>query len=115
MSDASPKPAATVTLITYLLGEYRNARDTRPDVGRDPVSLKHFVAWAERYLAETNPPVSTWFPGQGVGLVMADQSRVVVAASSVPAETGQMQNKAGGVPISDGKGFGGLPGGSVSV
>lgn len=72
-----------------------------------------FISFCEDYLAEINPPTTTWFPGNGVGLILADSTRVVISKSALPEdagatgqiEAGEMQDD-NSVPITTGEGIG---------
>lgn len=67
-----------------------------------------FTEFCENYLSTVNPAVQTWFAGEGVGLILADQTRVVLAQSSIPALSGTTTNmqEDSSVAITKGEGLG---------
>lgn len=127
-SRTMPAPKPIPTLLAYLTGVYKEALQKGSETATGPItegmpvarstaiktaqaqfqklkSFTGFIEFCENHLEEVNPPIQTWFPGQGVGLVLADGTRVVISrGAEAPVDGGMQQDTS--MPITTGDGMG---------
>ena len=100
-----------MTLLQYLKKHFDARRTTDPVVSagiQRSGELIAFLDFAENAL-QSRPPVSTFFLDGGIGLQLADGSRVSVGAAGIPVTEQRMQ-PSGAIPITGGDGsWGKLP------
>ena len=98
-----------LTLMSRLKVEYLNhlQEQGKSDLPvEQAIAVDGFADFCERYLSGMNKPATVWYADDGIGLIMADQTRVTLNRQDpLKANSGQMQ-PSGAVDVMEGKGFG---------
>jgi hypothetical protein len=81
------------TLMTHLNREYEKFIRNLDQLSRPKYAgVEGFSHFCEKYLAEINPAIESFFPANSIGLRLADNTRVVLAGGPGVQASGQMQD-----------------------
>jgi len=90
------------TLTQHLKAQYDKFFANLPPIARPSyVGINGYLAFCEKYLGEINPAVEMYYPGNNLGLILADRTIVTLAETPESQATGQMEESSA-VPVTTG-------------